>query len=78
MQGGCNKYHHRSLHSEFQGLSNALMNEWAEECDKTVILPVMKVKTNSSSFINVLWDTAANLSLITNEKAKQLCLMENP
>ena len=76
---GCYKYHHRSLHSsEFKGTSNALMNDWADEYDKTVVLPVMKVKTNFNSFINVLWDTAANLSLIMNEMAENLCLNGKP
>ena len=50
------------------------MNDWEDEYDKTVILPVMKVKTHFNSCINVLWDTAANLSLITNEMAENLCL----
>ena len=48
---GCYKYHHRSLHSsDFKDTSNTLMNDWADEYDKTVILPVMKVKTHFNSF----------------------------
>ena len=76
---GCDKLHHRSLHpNDISGTSNALMNNWTEEYDKTVILPVMQIKTISNSFINVLWDTAANLSLISNEMAKRLCLNGKP
>ena len=76
---GCKKYHHCSLHSdEYAGSSHTLIGDWPNEHEKTVILPIMKVQTHWVNNINILWDTAANLSLITKNKAKSMNLNGKP
>ena len=75
---GCTKYHHRSLHNdEYDGSSNTL-NALRNENENTVILPIMNVGIPRGGNINVLWDTAANLSLITKSKAKSMELKGKP
>ena len=65
------KAHHPSLYAQPYGVSTcSFVNDCPEEYDKAVILPIMKIKYEQNKFYNVLWDTAANLSLITKRKAK--------
>ena len=73
---GCRKLHHKSLHSsaEVDGTSLTLLGGWLDEKKKTVLLPIMEVKTIGTGNINVLWDTAANLSLITIQRATSMNL----
>ena len=54
------------------GSTNTLTGHRRNVEDKTVILPIMKVKTQGVNSINVLWDTAADLSLVTTKKANDL------
>ena len=76
---GCKKYHHRSLHSdEYDGSTHTLIGDWPNEHEETVILPIMKVRTHGDDNINISWDTAANLSLITKNKAKSMNLNGKP
>ena len=77
---GCNRFHHWALHTtEHGGYSRTLISDLPDG-DKTVILPIMKIKTNTrkNDYINVLWDTAENLSLITTKRAKAMNLRGKP
>ena len=67
---GCNRFHRWTLHTtEHGGYSHTLISDLPDG-DKTVILPIMKIKRNTrkNDYINILWDTAANLSLITTKR----------
>lgn len=63
---GCEKRHHKSLHEEVS--TDAIANV----CDQNIkpcLLQVQKIQTKKG-WANVLWDTGASLSFITNKKAK--------
>ena len=74
---GCKKFHHRSLHIDDKE-AHAMVGGNLNDDEKTVLLPIMDVKTPDAGKINVLWDTAANLSLITNKKAFSMNLKGKP
>ena len=79
--GGCSKFHHPSLHPPFHQAANnccSVKNTCLENHDTNVILPIMKINYKNDKFINVLWDTAANLSLITKQKARDMKLHGKP
>ena len=68
-----------TLHNyEFDGASHVLIGGWRNKNKGTVILPIMGVCTNGGDSINVLWDTVANLSLITKQKANMMKLKGKP
>ena len=77
---GCTKSHHESLHkAHTQGLilSTAITNN---STSGTCLLQLMKVnfaKSNSAK-LNVLWDSGAQLCLITFRKARELGLKGRP
>ena len=78
---GCNKYHHPSLHNSEQasGLSNTIFDSSLGNYN-SVLLPVMKPVPASKSFkaLSCLWDAGADISFLTNCKAKRLKLQGKP
>ena len=68
---GCGRYHHSLLHynSETEKPVLSLNSKLSEIC----LLPLMNIKYKGRN-INVLWDTGATISLITNQTAKELHL----
>lgn len=63
---GCEKRHHKSLHEEVS--TDAIANVCNQNI-KPCLLQVQKIQTKKG-WANVLWDTGASLSFITNKKAK--------
>ena len=83
---GCKEFHHPSLHATDGAApaTNASVTTLSEnhtnpDCGK-VLLPIMKVvpKSNRCKFLSCLWDSAADVSLITFTKAKRLGLRGLP
>ena len=71
----CRRFHHKSLHSQVNGTSNAVIDYY----DESVILPVMTIQIDkSNNYISTLWDSAATISLITFRKAASLNLKGKP
>ena len=74
---GCKDYHHSSLHGlEKSAFSHSIHKDATGDRNWGVILPIMKVRVNSRSHrhVSCLWDGGADISLITNSKARQLNL----
>ena len=71
---GCDKFHHESLHVvEPVNFTNFHGNK--SRC----LFPVMHIETGrKSQYVNVLWDTCASVSLITESKARDLKLSGVP
>ena len=68
----CDKFHHHLLHVKpAQVLTNA-------ENDSPCLLQIMKVRTGRRGCANVLWDSGSTISLITDQKAKELGLKGTP
>ena len=63
---GCEKRHHKSLHEEVS--TDAIANVCNQNI-KPCLLQVQKIQMKTG-WANVLWDTGASLSFITNKKAK--------
>ena len=63
---GCEKRHHKSLHEE---VSTDVIANVCNQNIKPCLLQVQKILTKKG-WANVLWDTGASLSFITNKKAK--------
>ena len=79
---GCLKYHHSSLHVDSKnGTATALrMIDTDHDIVDYVLLPIMKVEPESKrcKYLSCLWDSAADISLITNSKANQMRLKGKP
>ena len=63
---GCEKRHHKSLHEE---VSTDAIAKVCNQNIKPCLLQVQKIQMKTG-WANVLWDTGASLSFITNKKAK--------
>ena len=77
-KGGCVKTHHETLHeAHTQGLVFTMANENVSE---SCLLQLMKVNCakNQSAQLTVLWDSGAQLCLITFRKAQELNLKGRP
>ena len=77
---GCPKLHHASLHiDEVSGNSHSTHNTRSVDLGK-VILPIMKIVPQSKfvKSLSCLWDGGADISLITNTKARQMKLHGKP
>ena len=74
---GCDKFHHPSLHNrdERLGVTDAGLNGRSK-----VLLLIMTIATTSKrcKTISCLWDAGADISFITNSRAKQLNLRGKP
>ena len=76
----CDEFHHPSLHAFVATAVNAnTITDDFSHADH-VLLPVMKVVTDSKrcKILSCLWDSAADISLITNSKARELRLTGKP
>ena len=77
---GCGKFPHSSLHSadSLDVKGNTVSNH--NSVDNEVLLPIMKILTDSRKCetLSCLWDAGADISFITNSKAKQLNLRGKP
>ena len=78
---GCDKFHHPSLHNrdERSGLTHIITDAGLNGQSK-VLLPIMTIATTSKrcKTISSLWDAGADISFITNSRAKQLNLRGKP
>ena len=76
---GCEEFHNPVLHVETK---EAYANTIKENCDRysEILLPIMKVTPDSKRcrYLSCLWDSAADVSLITNSMARKLCLNGKP
>ena len=77
---GCGEYHHSSLHFEDsrEAKGNTVSNHTSS--DNQGLLPIMIFFTDSikCTALACLWDAGADISFITNSKAKQLNLKGKP
>ena len=79
---GCENFHHKNLHDSYvKGLilhtGNVMgAGELNEVMSKSFLLPIMPIKTSHEELdlVNVMWDSAASLSLITFKMAEKLGL----
>ena len=78
----CELFHHPSLHDHtVSGSSHAIMDsDVLSPHPREVLLPIMKVTVDSKErmYLSCLWDTGADISLITNSTAKRLKLNGRP
>jgi len=71
---GCGKFHHESLHIEKKPVNHMNL---ASAPGPSCIFPIMRVRSGIQ-YVNVLWDTCASVSLITEAKSKELKLRGTP
>ena len=70
---GCTLQHHKSLHSaHLEGL--AFHVESVNSVDPCILL-LMRIHPTKEKALNVMWDSASTISLITFKKAKELSLV---
>ena len=65
----CSGKHHRTLHEERKEVTvsaNICSNSQIDSC----LLQLQRIKTKRG-YVNVMWDNAASISLITNQKARE-------
>ena len=70
---GCTQFHHESLHqAHVSGIT--FHTECKKGLDPCILLLMSIPVWNSQVKVNVLWDSASTISLITIQKAKELSL----
>ena len=70
-ENGCEKFHHTSLH---EAHAKGVAFHASSDVHNSVLLQLMRVPTSSfpSQDLNAMWDSGANIGLITFERASEL------
>ena len=72
---GCEKRHHSTLHgADVAGISFCTDGMVHSAIMTPCLMIIMEVKSTSAQSVNILWDTAATVSLMTFKRAEELQL----
>ena len=76
-ENGCTRTHHKTIHSEAVLINvSATASACSSSLRGTCLLQVQRIRTKKG-WVNVMWDSGASLSFITNSKAKEENLRGN-